>query len=315
MKFVPDYNHLADTYASEYDKVFLVNSEDHNESLFEDDYEKKYRKILQELSAAIPTSKYPCFEAEVLKRTWNFTTHYATTGKGRKLSLEKKFYVYVLMDPRKSGPWIVTLPGGASFELPFLPFYVGKGFGRRLKKHVEQARNLKDKGRKLTLKHNTILKIERLGLKVVEQKISVKLVEAMALAKEEILIEAIGRVYVGTGPLANTTTGGEGSTGLVHTEETKQLLHSKLKGMKKPDGFGAKIRAANLCRGEFSLETRQKIAVKATGRVRSPESIRKQADKTRGVPKPKSMCPHCGTVCAHNILVRYHLDKCKYYCE
>ena len=203
------------------------------EAYWEEEYHKRLREEFRKLSAIIFKSKCPCFDAEVARRAWNFTELYAAEGnrgKGRRLDLNPVYYVYVLMDPRKPGPWVITLPGGMSFELPFLPFYVGKGKGRRMQQHLMYAHKRERRKLELSSKESKILEIERAGFEVVQKRISTKLIDAVALAKERILIKAIGRTVSKEGPLDNLAKGGEGASGVVWSPIT---LRRRRKAIRK----------------------------------------------------------------------------------
>ncbi len=105
--------------------------------------------------------------------------------------IEKKiFYVYQYMDKNKKKP-----------------FYVGKGTGDRKHAHMREARKgvnriLCDKIRKLEFEK---------GVKIVV--IEDNITEWEAFQKESRLIENIGRLDLGTGPLLNQSFGGEGISG------------------------------------------------------------------------------------------------------
>jgi len=60
-----------------------------------------------------------------------------------------------------------------------------------------------------------------------------------------------------------------------------------------------------------SLETRKKMSDKAKLRTYSQETIEKRAEKLRGVPRPKQLCPHCDQMIAVNTFSRWHGDNCK----
>lgn len=90
-----------------------------------------------------------------------------------------------------------------------IPFYVGMGKGKRKMAHLKEA--IKDplpKPRQHKL--NVIRKLLKDGheplIKVVEEGLT----RDQAKHKEEQLIESIGRIDLGTGPLTNQTKGGDG---------------------------------------------------------------------------------------------------------
>lgn len=187
-------------------------------------YEEKRRDFFAELAESIRVSDFPETYAEIARLAWHFTEYYAARGNkgaGRKLSLEKVFYIYVLMDPRFPGPWSYTLPGGKPVVFPFLPFYVGKGKGKRMLQHLIVARKKWSLDAHLSDKESRIIEIERAGFEILQKKISTRLVDALALAKERILIEALGRSATGTGPLTNLSAGGDGPGDTVWSPETQ----------------------------------------------------------------------------------------------
>ena len=79
-----------------------------------------------------------------------------------------------------------------------VPYYIGKGKGRRA------WRKGHPKGRVLILKKD--------------------LSEREAFKHETYMISVFGRKDLGTGVLVNFTDGGEGSSGYLHTEATKQKM-------------------------------------------------------------------------------------------
>jgi len=114
------------------------------------------------------------------------------------------FYVYVYMDPRKSGKFVY-----GDLEFDFEPFYVGKGKGRQYSSHLVKRRF------KNSYKFNKIRKILSLGLKPIIIKYEEGLSENEAFDLEKKLIKTIGRYNLGPRcPLTNKTDGGEGSCGL-----------------------------------------------------------------------------------------------------
>lgn len=117
------------------------------------------------------------------------------------------FYAYILRDPRTN-----------------TPFYVGKGAGQRIERHLRG----KSHNRGVRMK---IESIRRARCKPVAEVIYA-LDESHAFLLEECLIEVIGRRDLSTGPLFNETAGGEGSAGrrLTHSEATKARISASLKG-------------------------------------------------------------------------------------
>ena len=100
------------------------------------------------------------------------------------IPVRNNFYVYALL--RSDG----------------VPFYIGKGTGRRMQNHISESR----RGR--TRKDRFIRALVSRGAKFHKIKISTKLTEDQAFAVEKDYISAIGRSPIGT--LVNCTDGGEG---------------------------------------------------------------------------------------------------------
>ena len=94
------------------------------------------------------------------------------------------------------------------------PYYIGKGQGNRVyKKHQKGISVPKDKSRIIFLKQN--------------------LTEAEAFRHEIYMIAVFGRKDLGTGILHNRTAGGDGSSGMVHSEETKDKIRESGKKVGK----------------------------------------------------------------------------------
>ena len=116
------------------------------------------------------------------------------------------FYVYLYVDPQNN-----------------LPFYVGKGSNGRAFTHL----NCKS--------HNKVLNgfIRNIRKESVEPLIafhSTNLSEDQSLELEINLIWMYGRKDLGTGCLLNHTDGGEGVSGLIHTEKSKKGMSEGHKG-------------------------------------------------------------------------------------
>ena len=91
------------------------------------------------------------------------------------------------------------------------PYYIGKGqTGRIYQRGGKPCGVPKDKSRIIFLKQN--------------------LTEEEAFKHEIYMIAVFGRKDLGTGILHNRTNGGEGASGLIHTEETKRKISEVTQG-------------------------------------------------------------------------------------
>lgn len=166
------------------------------------------------------------------------------------------FYVYILARPNG------------------VPFYVGKGCGRRWAcggnawaKRV--ARKIKASG------GDVKIMLFQAGS------------EKEAFRKEMALVAAYGRADLGTGVLCNLTNGGEGSSGAKMSDEWRAKISAAKMGEKNPmfgrrgtdhPSYGSKPSAASRAkmsasqsRKKLSPETRAKISAAGMGRKLSPE--------------------------------------------
>ena len=152
-----------------------------------------------------------------------------------------KFYVYAYLDPRKQGKYVY---GCYSFD--YEPFYVGKGSGNRLYKHLMKG------GKKSYNPHkdNKIKKIIKEGQHPIIIKVRDGLSENNSFELEIELIKLIGRKNE-KGPLTNIYDGGEGSSKSIETR--KKISKTK----KKQYASGEVIHP--LLGTKWSEETRCKI--------------------------------------------------------
>lgn len=138
------------------------------------------------------------------------------------MSEENKFYVYALLDPRKPGEYRYE-----KYKFSEQPFYIGKGCDDRPKDHIREAITYRDKRNNKfgTPKCNKIRKIIReYNLEPTIKIVKKNLDEETAFELEEYIIDIIGRMDLKTGPLTNSTSGGNGVRNYVFTEERRHQM-------------------------------------------------------------------------------------------
>ena len=190
-----------------------------------------------------------------------------------------------------------------------VPFYVGKGRGKRSHKHLYgHSSNV--------YVHNKIKNILKSGYKPIIQIINVRN-ETEAFELEKFLISEIGRIDLGLGSLCNHTDGGEGKIGFKVKESTKLKiskantgkkrtkeqckLMSDLKKGKPSNTKGKKI--FNRKSAVFSLTHKNNISKSLTGNQNAKALKGKKWDVVK--------CPHCDKTGGGNSMKRWHFDSCK----
>ena len=143
------------------------------------------------------------------------------------------------------------------------------------------------------------------------------------------MIKWYGRKDTNSGILINKTDGGEGVSGLIHTEETRNKMSEAKKG--KPSSWLGKtpsketrfkMKNSALKRGPHSKEIYEKIGQSVSdtkkGKPLSDKhrAALKEAAKDRdfsylkGIPKAKAACQHCNKMFSKSNLSK-HEKSCK----
>jgi hypothetical protein len=220
-------------------------------------------------------------------------------------------YVYAYLDP-----------------ISKLPFYIGKGKGRRMYHHLTEAKKEVSKETNLH-KIRKIQKILDTGLEPEIIVIDSELTDEDAYELEEFMIGWIGRCDMGTGSLTNMSDGGVGGRGVrlygennssfgkrgenspiwgrTHTADELNKMHLSQVGKKLTEEHKAALRKPKSEEGRAAIALARKMSLYRT----SDETKSKLSESTKGIPKQKIACTHCGMLCAPNTLHRWHMDKCK----
>ncbi len=139
--------------------------------------------------------------------------------------MRSDFYVYALLDPRKSGQFKY---GRLKFD--FEPFYIGKGFGKRAFSHIRDGDlRVYEKRIRHDFKTNKINSIKRAGYEPIVIMVRENLSEEKAFELECKFIITIGRKDTKTGPLTNATNGGEGASGYVYDDSQRKAKSEERK--------------------------------------------------------------------------------------
>lgn len=185
-----------------------------------------------------------------------------------------------------------------------VPFYVGKGRGRRLRVHLCDAKANRNSNKWAV---RVIAKVLRVGQEPTIKKIAENLDNELACLVEEEFINKYGRRDIGTGILVNCTKGGDG--GLDLAPETKEVqVKALLKG-----GLSTRFAKGSTpwnTGKKMPEQAVQKMRVKKLGIKQSEESKRKKSIAVRGYKHKILTCPKCGKSGGETSLKRWHFDKC-----
>lgn len=190
------------------------------------------------------------------------------------LSRKHEFYVYALLDGRKPGKYVY-----GDYIFSYEPFYIGKGRGNRVSHHAYLSVCNTGPNRHKT---NKIRKIQSEGYEVVECLVEENKTEKQAFILEIRMIKTIGRSDLKLGTLTNLTDGGEGNTGYVASEKTKDKIRMAKIGTVMPYGFVEK-RAVSMSKRteEEKRKTTKKKSLSMTKHYEAiePKRLREIADK------------------------------------
>jgi hypothetical protein len=121
------------------------------------------------------------------------------------------------------------------------PYYIGKGSNNRIYKRSKKCiKPPKDKSRIIFLKTN--------------------LTEEEAFKHEIYMISVFGRKDLGTGILHNKTDGGDGVSGLIHSEETKNKCRKSRLGYKE-DFSHKKWRSEKISEGWKNIPDEKRLDI------------------------------------------------------
>ena len=173
------------------------------------------------------------------------------------------FYVYALF----------------SSEKPEVPFYIGKGNGKRLTRHLVYAK------KKRNTREKYIVGVISRGGKIEARKISDNLSEALAFKLERDLIRFYGRKP--NGPLLNFTDGGEGTSGNILSEVScSKIKAANTEAYRKLSDEEKMRRAVVNAKNGRSAKCREASSKANTGRKLSAEHRAAISAAHKGKSKP-----------------------------
>lgn len=134
--------------------------------------------------------------------------------------MKREHYVYIYLNPLKKGNYVY-----GKFNFDYEPFYVGLGKDDRIYCHMRS-----DCLKHNSFKNNIILKILKNNQDPIKFKLYENITIESAKRLEIYLIKLIGRRDLDKGTLSNLTDGGEGTKGILFTEEMKEKRRGEKNG-------------------------------------------------------------------------------------
>lgn len=147
------------------------------------------------------------------------------------------------------------------------PFYVGKGLGKR-----SVSRN----GRSEWWKRIVAKNFPETGVPIVKMLSKNVVDESLAFDLEAFWIALFGRKNLDEGCLINHTNGGEGCSGMVHSESTKRRMAAKAMGRKHtPESLEKMSIAASLRTGSKNTFYGRKHSAESLAKISKNNASRK----------------------------------------
>jgi hypothetical protein len=143
------------------------------------------------------------------------------------------YYVYVYLDPRKTGKFIYK----NNYAFDEEPFYVGEGKENRYFCHIFEALRNDDRGSARIHRIKQIKKDTGKFATVIKYKENLEEHEACSLEKD--MIKSIGRYDLGYGPLLNLSNGGIPAYNYEDSEiiDEQEIKKIEAKGIQKMYSF------------------------------------------------------------------------------
>jgi len=185
-----------------------------------------------------------------------------------------------------------------------VPFYVGKGRGRRLKVHLCDAKAGRNTGKWAV---RVIAKLLHNGQEPIVKKIATGLDNEFACFVEEEFISKYGRRDLNSGILVNCTKGGDGGLDLSPSVKQKQVEALLSGGVQTRFIKGLVPWNKGKAPSPHVIEAVRQANL---GRKQSEEEKKKRADAVRGYKHKILTCPKCGKSGGGTSLKRWHFDNC-----